>query len=340
MRKANLVHDALPSDDSAECVGLTHSVTRQLTDIIDRLAAAQRRDGELVNPPDQARRGVQFEFRAPEFDYLYGLLTWNDEGAKDMGGGMPYSKVRRYAELLHLVRIVFGLHRRPGFEDRLIAEFSEGGRQAIERLNQIDDASVERFAHQLRALYDFHQTAFDALGITHVRAIRRMFASDWGTAPKQVQPIANAVFAARALGRKTFPMSMDTIQHFGDGGYGRFVMKLVLDIPVRDILCGAAMMQSRSTTQSAGAGESGEWLVLNRDSRGIVEIPVDRVFFDGGVSLTHVPADAEEAEALLKRLTPLPDRLGSAPFIADYCPQVRIDWRCRLRWALEALKSR
>lgn len=319
-------NDLLPRIDDKDFQRLREGLTYLRTKALLPLAA----NGTAI-------RDLQFGFEGEQYDYLYGLITFNDGGRTSEGAGMPYGKRQRYAEMLYLVRIAFGLHRRPGYEDRLIDRIAPSSRESRERLDQVDESVIQCAAAQLRELHTHHLTTLKTFGLTHVRLVRRMFHISHEPDRRHLSALANAVAAARLLGEPTVPFHADTIQHFGTGGYENCDLALILDVPIEDILCASTLMRSRVSHSDAGAGETGEWLALNRDPKGIMQIPVDRIFFSAHVVLETPPRNATSARRLLERLTPLEDRFDAYPSPELYCVQIHFRWRRRLvDWLLRS----
>ncbi len=79
-------------------------------------------------------------------------------------------------------------------------------------------------------------------------------------------------FAADLLGKEKIPVHMDVLNSFTDtknkGGYGSISVEL--SIPAEDVFYSYLMFPSNQM-------EGEEWVIMNRSSTGVVEIPISSI---------------------------------------------------------------
>ncbi|MDG0802926.1 hypothetical protein [Pectobacterium polaris] len=92
--------------------------------------------------------------------------------------------------------------------------------------------------------------------------------------------------ASEFLGSKYIEVPHDVITSWGySSGYAKCIVGVEMNIPVKDILCSYETISPCECEIQHSAIESGEFLVLNRNWNGMIEIPVNEVKIVDGFNI-------------------------------------------------------
>lgn len=197
---------------------------------------------------------------------LHEAIAWSNSEVprKHFRGG--YSQAKGGAAYIFLVmcaREAFNIRRHPSYEDRYLTEFS---RENLDFLNRVSDKEIIEGAKELQKLWEFGQKHIMDSRITLKRNI-------YNPDNKSEQQYASNILAEKMHAVKNkldhISIEMDTINGFtkcGNAAYGGVELEFSFD--KEDILFFG---------DTIAYAETDEWVVLNRDPRGLVSIPVENI---------------------------------------------------------------
>lgn len=211
---------------------------------------------------------IKFEF---ENKQLHSALSWSsgDIGA-DEGFRAGYARHKGGAAYLYLVtclRRAFGITRLPGFEDRLVIEALKRP-EGRDYMAELTDDEIARGAAEILRLWRFTQDRLPA-GPFRFRRNVRVGLDDSPGASAYACEIWRRKLQADAANVPSFDVEFDTFSGYtccGNVNYGQ--LQVEIEVAAEDILYLGDVVEN---------AETGEWVILNRDPRGIVRILADGV---------------------------------------------------------------
>jgi len=149
---------------------------------------------------------------------------------------------------------------------------------------------VHKLVKETRALYSHTQKCLSASGLTTITLGRRLYCQtdDTTLARADYGHMFVALWqSAKTLGLREIEIEMDSLNAFGDdGAYQHFPIGMRLAVPAEDVLYCTNLVVNREKPEGGfhtrGAGESGEWQVINRSPTGVVTLPIDAIHVDEG----------------------------------------------------------
>jgi hypothetical protein len=246
------------------------------------------REGE---PFDAVSARVKAQKFVIDDDLLYASLMWTTDvgDGQRMNGVWQSKNSTGYVLLTFLVRQALGLYRFPYCEDRILSGYMPDERR-VNFATLIQTLSPERLATlvaEMRALYSHTQKCLAGAGLKTVTLGRRLYCqSGTNTARADYGHMFVALWqSAKTLGVKEISVEMDSLNAFGDdGAYLHFPIALRVEVPATDILYCTNLVANREDPEGGfhkrGAGETGEWQVINRSPTGVVTLPVGAIHVD------------------------------------------------------------
>lgn len=220
-------------------------------------------------------------------DLLYGLITYGDGMGRERAPLLPgftWSKNASFGIFVFLVSRALDLYRLPFSPDRIYTSYLSGRaeRGIEEMLAVLKPERVDTLTDEIRALYTHTQAMLAQAGLTEVAVTRRVYDSDAHPNRMYATQIVRRKEEAIKAGVPTIKFEMDTLNSFGDdGGYSHFPLTLEFRVPARDVLYCANFIRSREQDSvwigHRHAVEPGEWVIINRATDGVVELPVTQV---------------------------------------------------------------
>jgi hypothetical protein len=266
---------------------------------------------------DDAAARVRSQKFAIQDDLLYASLMWTtDVGDGQRMNGLWQSKHSTgYALLTFLVRQALGLFRFPYCEDRILSGYmpDEDKVSFAKLIQSLSPDRIRNLIEETRALYSHTQKCLADAGLAKVTLGRRLYLqSETNNARADYGHTFVALWqSAKTLGLNEFSIEMDSLNAFGDdGAYLHFPIALQLEVPASDILYCTNLVVNRENPQGGfhtrGAGEAGEWQVINRSPAGVVTVPVAAIHIDEEkLRPWHRYKDLGHAQDFLDRYTPM-----------------------------------
>lgn len=228
----------------------------------------------------------QFEIQD---DLLYSCITYGDGLKRPIVTGFTNSKRGLgYSLLAFFVSRALDLYRLPFCPDRTYewvpGTSGDGGRMLMSVLSELSPSRVEAICAELKALYEHTQQMLRDAGMTTIRLKRNLHDVTEGSS-RQKAGYAELLFklkeACVILGRESLCFEMDLLNSYGDdGGYSHHPVALRQEIAAEDILYCSNFIRSRENAirgQTNDAVEDGEWVVINRSTTGVVELPTSAI---------------------------------------------------------------
>lgn len=225
-------------------------------------------------------------------DLLYACITYGDGLQQPQVKGFTNSKVGMgYALLAFFASRALDLYRLPFCPDRTYewapSALGDTGRRLLALLAELSPSRVDSICAELAALYAHTQRLLSDAEMHSVRLKRNVYDLS-GAGLHQDGAYAELLFklkeACSTLGRESLQFEMDILNSYGDdGGYSHHPVALRQEIVASDILYCSNFIRSRETAydgQSKMAVEEGEWVVINRATTGVVDIPTAAIEFN------------------------------------------------------------
>lgn len=182
-----------------------------------------------------------------------------------------------YGVLCYLVCKTFNIHRMNYFADRVYARNLD--KYQKENFQNLSEEKLEQACDDLKKLYNFTQEYFDENQSEYtnrtVRLKRGIGSVTYHTgleADHYEKYIAMTYSASKRLGKTSMRIDMDLMNSFSRPGYNRLIT-IDLQIPCADVL----YISDLTTHKGKEIMESDEYVVVNRSTFGIVEIPIDAI---------------------------------------------------------------
>ncbi|WP_124128470.1 hypothetical protein [Pseudomonas aeruginosa] len=148
------------------------------------------------------------------------------------------------------------------------------------------DRKIQDAVDEFRRIYDMTQAVFSKHGITTAVLSRSVCDNqiriNQGCAQLgYADLILNMAHAARRLGQGSIrlPTNILTSWTYGeDSRYPNNSLTFSVEHPVSHVLWVNDLFLSRASDPWSMAAESGEWVVLNRDLEGTIEVPLDGIY--------------------------------------------------------------
>lgn len=286
----------------------------------DRHTSARQRD-ELGVPLAAPH---QFELQDP---FLRSLILSKQPSVRGHQiPAWPDEKGLGAAFLTWFVRRALRLDRLPFCDDRLFTESFDAA-VVVDLLDELSPNRVEAITREVAALYTHTQAHLKAKGLMEVQ-LRRGIKDRSRYQPDllvrearlngQAGQVAFKRAAAVALGQARVQFEMDTLNSWSDDtGYEQFAVQIHRRIPVEDVLYCTELLLERSSNS-----ESGEWVVINRNPAGIVDVAVEDIELGGAV-------DGAELAAKVKQWDPRTVWEKSEPLVLRGGSAIRVDFHHR-----------
>ncbi|AIR87674.1 hypothetical protein [Pantoea rwandensis] len=197
--------------------------------------------------------------------------------------GFCEKKSNGYAILLRLISMTFDVREISIDDDRIYARYSNEVDAFIASLSK---TQLNEIVGELADIYRHLQGVLNTAGVSHINLRREIrprvllknkinevrISSYFAERMNYSSLLMLYEAAANLLGKEKIPVRMDILNSFSDtnqkGGYGD--ISLELSIPVENILYSHLSFPSDKM-------EGDEWVIMNRYSAGIVEIPVSSI---------------------------------------------------------------
>lgn len=222
-------------------------------------------------------------------DLLYACITYGDGLEQPSVKGFTVSKGGHgYPLLAFFASRALDLYRLPFCPDRTYewppSISDRAGHELQAALSELSPSRVESICAELKSLYEHTQRMLRDAGMASVR-LKRNITDVTGGSTRQKAGYAELLFklkeACVILGRESLRFEMDILNSYGDdGGYSHHPVALRHEIPAEDILYCSNFIRSRENNlygQSLDAVEDGEWVVINRATTGVVELPTTAI---------------------------------------------------------------
>lgn len=252
-------------------------------------------------------------------DLLYSCITYGDGLQHRSVTGFTQTKDGLgYALLAFLASRALGLYRLPFCPDRAY-ERAPGLYSGEERLRavlaKLTPARVDSICSELRELHAHTQRLLREAGLASVYLKRNVYdVSDWyhRNSIGYAELLFKLKAASELVGRKTLRFEMDMLNSYGDdGGYRHYPVAMRHEVPAEDVLYCSNFIRSRDSGYDGSSGmavEEGEWVVINRSTDGVVELPVSAIELnkaDWADYWDRPSSDREAAEVFLSRWEPV-----------------------------------
>jgi hypothetical protein len=154
-------------------------------------------------------------------------------------------------------------------------------------IQSLSSDRIYKLIEETRALYRHTQKCLADVGLKQVTLGRRLYLQsatvngrgDYG------HTFVALWQSAKTLGLKEISIEMDSLNAFGDdGAYLHYPIAMRLEVPTADVLYCTNLVVNRESPEGSfhmrGAGESGEWQIINRSPTGVVKLPVECIHVD------------------------------------------------------------
>lgn len=211
----------------------------------------------------------KYEVKHP---FLCKCLGDGNKNGGDIRGFRNY-KGDGYIFLTYFVEEALGFRRYPFYSDRVVS--SRKIIPAINQFNNLTTKDIDSIIEEVKNIYEHVQNALRITGLDKIKLIRRIknertdesLHAEYGQATHLYQ----LKMAAELLNRKEVQVEMDILNSFGEGDYKGSEISLYAEINPTDIFYCHELVNLSAPNQHL---ETGEWVVLNRDPRGIIKLPI------------------------------------------------------------------
>lgn len=210
----------------------------------------------------------KYEVKHP---FLCKCLGDGNRSGGDIQGFRNY-KGDGYIFLTYFVEQALGFRRYPFYSDRVVS--SNTILPAINQFNNLTTEDIDSIIEEVKNIYEHVQNALRITGLDKVKLIRRIknektdesFHAECGQATHLYQ----LKIAAELLNLNTVQVEADILNSFGEGAY-QGEISLYAEINPTNIFYCHELVNLSAPNQHL---ETGEWVVLNRDPRGIINLPI------------------------------------------------------------------
>lgn|GEM_PF-3719853 len=211
----------------------------------------------------------KYEVKHP---FLCKCLGDGNKNGGDIQGFRNY-KGDGYIFLTYFVEQALGFRRYPFYSDRVVS--SHKIIPAINQFNNLTTEDIDSIIEEVKNIYEHVQNALHITGLDKVKLIRRIknertdesLHAECGQATHLYQ----LKMAAELLNHNTVQVEVDILNSFGEGDYKGSEISLYAEINPTDIFYCHELVNLSAPNQHL---ETGEWVVLNRDPRGIINLPI------------------------------------------------------------------
>jgi hypothetical protein len=206
-----------------------------------------------------------------------------------------------YILLTYIASQALNLSRYPFYQDRA-TNTPEFERESIQLINSVTDIQIQEAVDEFKLLYEHHQRVFDISGVEHVRLLRHITSSNYS------QDIVKLVIAAKKLKYDSVVVDMDIINSFTDSESqysGKSFNGIVFDIniPLKDVAYTSSLTRCNHSNKTNPV-ENSEWVVINRDPRGLFKISVDSIIFDESKVINQISSmNHNDAQNIYNKLS-------------------------------------
>lgn len=242
-------------------------------------------------------------------ELLYELMTYGEGRVNrwKIGNWNGESGFARQV-LTWLAQRAFNVHRLPGHPDRSFTStpHNAGGDHPLYSLLSTP-AAADAACSELLRLHSHTVQVLRSAGITHVRLQRAV--RDIDPSPPEgihlrhhsgyASRIVQMALSAKRLNRASISFPTDVLTSWSGGGYP-YPVRFSQDVPIDNIAWCSSTIEPAAGVAYQHAVESGEWVVLNRDPRGLCTVKTDDVDI-GNVDQksVRIPANSVNLESFL-----------------------------------------
>lgn len=197
---------------------------------------------------------------------------------------IPYYGISRgkglgSALLTYFTKKILNIHRLPYCEDRHFTnEFHSIRDEHVSKiLNKLDDSTIQEITKELDEIYKFTQHQLSEVDyVTLSRKVHNSTHSNYGDLLYKLKKYSEL------LEIDSINIEMDILNSFGDDDcYGHFPVNLNVNIPKKNILYSHKFMDKDIV-------ESGEWVVINDSTNGVVNIPISSIIIENEESFKDI----------------------------------------------------
>jgi hypothetical protein len=188
--------------------------------------------------------------------------------------GFSWGKGVGYAFLTFFTEQALSFRRLPNHIDRIWSEPSFP-RTNLKEFNDLTSDEINEIIEEVRTIYSHTQLKLQEKELDEVRVIRRIrFKEDYpsgfysGPLRNHAQLLFDLKLAAEYVGQDSIQIEMDILNSFGEGAYFGPI-SIYAKIKSEDVFYCHDLLDLGEDNL-----ESGEWVIINRDPKGIVTIPV------------------------------------------------------------------
>jgi len=188
--------------------------------------------------------------------------------------GFSWGKGVGYAFLTFFTEQALSFRRLPNHVDRIWSEPSFP-RTNLKEFNDLTSDEINEIIEEVRTIYSHTQLKLQEKELDEVQVIRRIrFKEDYpsgfysGPLRNHAQLLFDLKLAAEYVGQDSIQIEMDILNSFGEGAYSGPI-SIYAKIKSEDVFYCHDLLDLGEDNL-----ESGEWVIINRDPKGIVTIPV------------------------------------------------------------------
>lgn len=209
-----------------------------------------------------------------------------------------------YIFLCRLVYKAFNLSRELGSTDRIFADLKPDS-SLLEKYKSYApfyDEEEENAIEELRNLYQHTQNKLSQHFNENNPLILKRVISDQHPG-NYMEVIRRLYLSAKTLGHHHIPLDMDTLNSYQD--ISRIAYTTPNRIEIRHRVNIADVLYCAVLISNFGLIEWGEWVVINRNSNGLVHLPLDSISFFGVVDKVKIDLSREAMEKIWNNGLPI-----------------------------------
>ena len=211
-------------------------------------------------------------------DLLYRIFDYGDvvstEKYKNIHSYVVSKGRMQYILLQFFIRRAFNIFRLPFFDDRILTNYSPLYKDDFLKIYKElleDENRLQNIIDEIKAIHSHTQNQLKLSGLDEYIILHRRIHS------KYASRVTFLKKACETLCYKTLKLPMDILNSYGDDkGYEHFPITIYHQIPINNVFTCNNLLEARSS-YNKGALEPGEWLIINRNPMGFVEIPLGNI---------------------------------------------------------------
>ncbi len=134
-----------------------------------------------------------------------------------------------------------------------------------------DENRLQNIIDEIKAIHSHTQNQLYLSGLDKYIILHRRIYGEYAS------KITFLKKACETLGLKTLKLPIDILNSYGDDeGYLHFPITIYHQIPINDVFTCNNLLAARNS-YNKGALELGEWLIINRNPTGFIEIPLGNI---------------------------------------------------------------